>query len=403
MTRAVLDASPTGPTAAERCDPIVSGSPETTAPLGLYLHIPFCRALCPYCTFPRGLYDADLKRRYVAALAEEIRRAGDGSDVDTIYFGGGTPSLLEPEELARLLATCRAAFRVASDAEITLEANPEGVDVRRLAAYRAVGVTRLSLGVQSFRDEELQRIGRDHTAAQAVAAVEAAREAGFDNLSLDLMLWLPGQRLADWLESVETLVALAPEHASLYLLELYPHVPLAATMARAGWSRASEDEAADMYLQGLARLDEAGYEQYEISNVARHGRRARHNLKYWTGGAWLGFGCGAHSTRHDLRWSNVSTVEHYVRRIEAGQDAVAERQRLTVTDRLVEALVMGLRLTEGVDLTDIARRYGVDVEARFGADLAPFFEAGLLVRAGTRWRLTRQGMLLANEVMRVFV
>jgi oxygen-independent coproporphyrinogen-3 oxidase len=377
-------------------------APETT-PLGLYLHVPFCTALCPYCTFPRGLYDASLARRYVAALAEEIRRAGDGSLVDTIYFGGGTPSLLAPDEVACLLETCREAFRVAPEAEITLEANPDTLDLTRLAGYRAAGVNRLSVGAQSFRDEELQRLGRQHTAARTVAAVQAAREAGFDNLNVDLIGWLPGQRLADWLESIEALVALAPEHASLYLLELYPHVPLAAQMARAGWGRADEDEAAEMYLQGLARLDAVGYEQYEISNVARPGRRARHNLKYWTGGAWIGFGAGAHSTRTGRRWRNVAAVEAYLQRIEAGVGAAVERQRLSLADQLAERLIMGLRLVEGVDLAEIAARYGVDVWARFGADLAPFLDLGLLVREGARLRLTRSGMLVANEIMRVFL
>lgn len=374
-----------------------------TTPLGLYLHVPFCTSLCPYCTFPRGLYDPDLKRRYVDALEREIRLAGDGSDADTIYFGGGTPSLLDPDEVARLLETCRAGFRVAPDTEVTLEANPEGLDRARLAAYRAAGVNRLSLGVQSFRDEDLRRLGRRHTAADTVAAFDAARAAGFDNVSVDLMLWLPGQRLADWLESVEAVVRLAPDHVSLYLLELYPHVPLAIEMARAGWSRADDEEAAAMYLEGLARLDAAGFEQYEISNVARAGRRARHNLKYWSGGAWIGFGCGAHSTRGAMRWHNVSAVESYLRRVEAGADPVAERQCLTPADRLAEHLILGLRLVEGVDLAEVAVRYGVDVWARFGPELAPFLETGLLTRDEERLRLTRQGMLLANEVMRVFL
>ena len=230
--------------------------------IGLYLHVPFCGSICHYCNFNRGLFDAPLKARYVAALEREIRTAGDGQPADTIYFGGGTPSLLEPAEIGRLVAACRAAFAVAADAEVTLEANPETVTAARLAAYREAGVTRLSFGVQSFDDAELRALGRAHDAARARAAVAEARAAGFDNVSLDLMMWLPGQRLADWQASVEALVALGPEHASLYLLELYPNAPLREEMARAGTSQAPDEDAADMYLWALDRLDAAGYQQY---------------------------------------------------------------------------------------------------------------------------------------------
>src|SRR5436190_3568136 len=194
--------------------------------LGLYLHIPFCSAICNYCNFNRGLFDADLKERYVAALLREIMTSGDGSPADTIYFGGGTPSLLEPWEIGALIQACRRAFDVAADAEVTMEANPETVTPERLAAFREAGINRLSYGVQSFRDEELQRLSRLHSASRAAEAFAMARAAGFDNLSLDLMMWLPQQAVSEWLESVDALIALAPEHASLYLLELYPNAPL---------------------------------------------------------------------------------------------------------------------------------------------------------------------------------
>src|SRR5947209_1043601 len=298
---------------------------------GLYLHIPFCSAICNYCNFNRGLFDADLKRRYVDALVREITAcAADQSSIvnhqssmkaDTIYFGGGTPSLLEPEEIARIIRACDEAFDVAADCEVTLEANPETVTEARLAGYRAAGVDRLSFGVQSFRDEELRRLSRLHGADRARAAYAEARAAGFDNVSLDLMMWLPGQRVDDWLESVDAAAALGPEHLSLYLLEVYPNAPLKEEMARAQWSQAPDEDAAAMYLTAMERLDAAGYEQYEISNVARPGRRSRHNLKYWTDGDWLGFGCGAHSTRDGVRWKNVSSTEEYVERLARGKPA----------------------------------------------------------------------------------
>jgi oxygen-independent coproporphyrinogen III oxidase len=371
--------------------------------LGIYIHIPFCSAICNYCNFNRGLFDGDLKRRYVDAIEKEIVSAADGRTADTIYFGGGTPSLLEPAEVGRLVQACRNAFDVTLDAEVTLEANPETVSVERLAGFRQAGANRLSFGVQSFDDDELRRLGRLHTAARAREALAEARSAGFDNVSLDLMMWLPQQAVSGWLRNVDELAGLQPDHASLYILEVYPNAPLRDEMARAGWSQAPDEDAADMYLGAMAALDRAGYEQYEISNVARPGRRSRHNLKYWQDGNWLGFGCGAHSTDAGTRWRNVSGTAEYVERIDAGQSIVAERRALTPDERVEEALFMGLRLCEGLDLDAFHMRYGVDAWARFGDALGPFVEADVLRWSGSRLALTREGMLVANEVMAALV
>jgi oxygen-independent coproporphyrinogen-3 oxidase len=410
-------------------------SAQPPASLGLYVHIPFCSAICNYCNFNRGLFDGALKARYIEALIDEIRQAGlkactttdvvrtlrsgdvafdPTTDVvqasgtadiqaDTIFFGGGTPSLLEPAEIQRIIAACETSFDVGADREVTLEANPESVTEERLAAYRAAGVNRLSFGVQSFRDDELEKLSRLHGAARARAAYGEARRAGFDNISLDLMMWLPGQRLEAWLESIEAAVALGPEHLSLYLLEVYPNAPLKDLMARSRWSQAPDEDAAAMYLAAMERLDAAGYVQYEISNVARAGRSSRHNLKYWRDGAWLGFGCGAHSTHDGIRWKNVAGIEEYVDRIGRGQPAAIDVRRLSAGERLGDALFMALRLTDGVNLDEIRRRYGVDVWDRYGPELEPFVQNGCLMRDCDRLRLTRRGMLLANEVMTVFV
>ncbi|MEO8260062.1 MAG: radical SAM family heme chaperone HemW [Acidobacteriota bacterium] len=371
--------------------------------LGLYLHIPFCSAICNYCNFNRGLFDAALKARYVEALIAEIGQSAAAAPADTIFFGGGTPSLLEPAEIQRIIAACQHRFDLAADREVTLEANPESVTEERLAAYRAAGVNRLSFGVQSFLDSELKRLSRLHGAARARAAYQEARRAGFDNISLDLMMWLPAQRLPEWLESIDAAVALGPDHLSLYLLEVYPNAPLRDEMARSRWSQAPDEDAAGMYLAAMDRLDAAGYLQYEISNVARPGRMSRHNLKYWSDGDWLGFGCGAHSTCDGVRWKNVAGIEDYVRRIEGGQSVETDRRRLPVGERLEDALFMGLRLSDGVSLDEIRRRYGVDVWQKYGDALEPFVQNGCLMRDCGRLRLTRQGMLLANEVMSVFV
>jgi oxygen-independent coproporphyrinogen-3 oxidase len=389
--------------------------------LGLYIHVPFCSAICNYCNFNRGLFDADLKHRYVGALISEIGKErlrpcraeqpvllrGEASaserGVDTIYFGGGTPSLLEPHEIDRIIRACEEHFDVAPDREVTLEANPETVTKERLEGYRRAGVNRLSFGVQSFRDDELRRLSRLHGAQRAREALGEARAAGFENVSLDLMMWLPGQTVGEWLESVDEAAALGPEHLSLYLLEVYPNAPLRDEMARARWSQAPDEDAATMYVTAMERLEAAGYEQYEISNVGRPGRRSRHNLKYWTDGEWLGFGCGAHSTRDGVRWKNVSATEEYVDRVGRGLPTGVDVHRLTEAERLGDALFMGLRLNDGIDERDLERRYGIDVWKQYGSDLQPYVEGGLLMRQDRRMRLTRRGMLLANEVMAVFV
>ena len=371
--------------------------------LGLYVHIPFCSAICNYCNFNRGLFDPDQKTRYVRALLTEITKKGDASPADTIFFGGGTPSLLEPSEIGGIIDTCRRSFALTPDAEVTLEANPETVTRDRLRAFRDAGVNRLSYGVQSFRDEELLRLSRLHSAARAREAFDLAREAGFDNVSLDLMMWLPQQTVEQWLSSVDALIALGPDHASLYLLEIYPNAPLRDAMARSKWSLAPDDDAAEMYLGAMARLDHGGYVQYEISNVSRPGLESRHNLKYWSDGEWLGFGCGAHSTRSGIRKKNIASTEDYISAIAAGRSVESERRVLSDQERFEEAVFTGLRLTEGVNLDAVRTRYGVDVWDRYGEDLRPFVDQRMLIYDGGAIRLTRDGMLLANEVMTVFI
>ena len=370
--------------------------------LGLYVHIPFCSAICNYCNFNRGLFDADLKTRYISALLTDIQSRADGAPADTIYFGGGTPSLLEPREVEAIIQSCRRSFAVAEDVEITLEANPESVTPERLADFREAGVNRVSFGVQSFRDEELLRLSRLHSAARAREAFGMARAAGFDNISLDLMMWLPQQTAEQWLESVDALVELGPEHASMYMLEIYPNAPLRDAMARSQWSVAPDETVAEMYLSGLDRMDSAGYVQYEISNVARPGRASRHNLKYWTDGEWLGFGCGAHSTRSGVRWKSLASTEEYISAAEQGQPEV-DRRPLSPEERLEESLFTGLRLNVGVDLRTVKERYGVDVWTEFGRELQPFVDEGFLIYDDRSLRLTRAGMLLAHEVMTVFI
>ena len=378
--------------------------PPPLAPLGIYVHVPFCAAICNYCNFNRGLFDADLKTRFVDAVCREIRSHGTPRvPADSIFFGGGTPSLLAPADVERILNACHDTFALAADTEITMEANPEGVTPELLAAFRARGVNRISFGVQSFRDDELRRLTRLHSAGRAREAVADARRAGFDNLSLDLMMWLPGQTVPQWLESVDALIEVGPDHASLYMLEVYPNAPLRDLMARAALSVAPDDDVAEMYLRAMERLEDAGFEQYEISNVARPGRRSRHNLKYWQDGEWIGVGPGAHSTRAGVRTKNESSVTTYLNMVETGIPVTVERREMDPATRLEEALFTGLRLSDGVVVADIARRYGVDPWSRFGAELQPFVDGGWLRYDGVAFRLTRPGMLVAHDIMAVFV
>ena len=388
--------------------------------LGLYLHIPFCQAICSYCNFNRGLLDEQLKTRYVDALEREIRSADlhgvpvttAGRKADTLFFGGGTPSLLAPAEIAGLIAACRDTYELAPDAEITLETNPETASASRLEAFRSAGVNRISFGVQSFDDEELRRLGRIHSAARAREAIRAARASGFGNVSLDLMFWLPGQTTATWRRTVDEAIALEPRHLSLYLLELYPNAPLKDTMAREqvrtpaarlSWEQTADDEAADMYLEALERLDAARFVQYEISNVAQPGFHSRHNVKYWQGGDWRGFGCGAHSTVDGGRWKTVASTQDYVERMANGVPVAVDPQQLSPGERLEEALFTGLRLSEGIDVGNFEARFGVEPWSRYGDHLAPFLEEGYLWRTHMRFGLTRRGMLVANEILATFV
>jgi len=386
-----------------RLSSVSSAVCSTSGEVGVYLHIPFCSAICDYCNFNRGLYDETLKQRYVNAIKDEIERWDDSRSVDSIFFGGGTPSLLSANDVYEILEACRSAFDVVSDVETTLEMNPESCTQSGVEEFLAAGITRVSLGVQSFLDHELKRLGRAHTVNEAKAAITAIRSAGCNNLSIDLMLWLPGQTRADCLKSVNEMVRCDPDHASLYMLEIYPNSPLRDEMARSDWSLAPEEDASGMYFDGLGVTDDAGYQQYEISNVARPARQSRHNLKYWRYQNWVGFGCGAHSMLDGWRWKNISETTVYIDAIGQRRPVAEVRRNLSAEELLGEAMFMGLRLNEGIDVHELGEQYGIDLRTRFGPDLEPYMEQGLLIDEDGRWCLTRKGMLLSNEVMNTFV
>jgi len=377
-------------------------------PLGLYLHVPFCRAKCAYCDFSSYPHLEHLHERYVAALCQELTLAAEECrplDVDSIYIGGGTPSTLPPALLCQVLAKCRQAFAVSADAEISLEANPGTLQPDALTALLRAGVNRLSLGAQSFNDHELRLLGRIHGAEQTREAVRLARRAGLRNLNLDLIYGLPNQNLAEWGASLEQAVQLAPEHLSAYALSVEEGTPLAGRIARGELPAPDPDLVADMYEQAEQCLERAGYEHYEISNWALRAAtgcaspfRCRHNGKYWHVEPYLGFGAGAHSHWHGERWSNVLHPLEYVTRIEQRMSAVAERTPIPSADSMAESMMLGLRLMEGVDLQAFARRYGCDLLRVYAAPIAELEALGLLEHDDCSVRLTPRGHLLGNQV-----
>jgi len=284
---------------------------------GLYVHIPFCSSRCSYCDFATGLYESELAERYVTALIEEIRTSRhSGANVDTVYFGGGTPSLLAPAQLDRILATLSEQFEMNPTAEITLEINPGSVTREKLEAFRSLGINRASFGAQTFDDRELAKLGRSHTAADALKTFKDLRSAGFSNISFDLIAGLPGQTLPGWQRNIKQALDLNPEHLSFYLLEVHSGTPFAEHIRRGLQPVPDDDLAGVMYQWMLNEACEAGYEHYEISNLCRRGFHSRHNVKYWTGAPYYGFGCWAHSyDGKTRRWSNHRDVLMYVETI----------------------------------------------------------------------------------------
>jgi oxygen-independent coproporphyrinogen-3 oxidase len=384
--------------------------------LSLYIHIPFCDHRCAYCDFNAYAGLDSLMPRYVAALAAEIAAWAQllgPRPLATVFFGGGTPSLLPLPLLARVVDAVRAAFPVLADAEWSLEANPGTVDAVSLRGLRALGINRLSLGVQSFDDAELRRLDRIHDAATAEAAYHAARAAGFANVNLDLMFGLAGQDLASWERTLRRALALQPEHLSLYALTVEEGTPLAHQVARGLAPEPDPDLQAAMYAHAQALLATAGYEQYEISNWARPGLACRHNLVYWRDGEWLGVGAGAHSHLAGRRLAAVRSPVAYVRRVLAMEgdavpcDAGASRvpfpwiafvEEPEPATAMADYVTLALRLSEGLSLSAFAHRFGVAFETVFGEALADLTRLGLLVRDGDRLRIPPTARFLAGEV-----
>lgn len=389
---------------------IIAPSPSD-APLGIYIHIPFCAHICPYCDFNTYAGKDDLIPRYVDAVVHELEiRAGEvgGRPASTVYFGGGTPSLLDPAQIGRILDAARSHYDVLPGAEITMEANPNGLDEARLAGYRAVGVDRMSIGAQTLDRRGLRRLGRQHEAVDVLDSVRAARQAGFDRLNLDFIFGWPGQDREVWRADLRRVLELGdegPDHLSLYSLIIEPGTPYADAAARGILHIPDDDEAADLYEDAIAILADAGWDHYEIANWARTpDRYSRHNAIYWQHGDYLGIGAGAFGTVGGRRVMNQLLPERYITDIEGGTLPHSNTEDVDGDTSFGETMMLGLRLLDhGVDAGAFAARHGVGLFKHFGPQIARMQDVGLLERTERGVRLTERGMMLANDVAAEFL
>ncbi|MCZ6891535.1 MAG: radical SAM family heme chaperone HemW [Chloroflexi bacterium] len=396
-------------------------APREQEPLALYIHIPFCETKCPYCDFNTYAGIEQLIPTYIDALIQEVGLWSvtlGPVPIGTIFFGGGTPSYVPPEHIGRLLSTVRSAFTLAANAEITLESNPGDVTMERLARWRAAGVNRLSIGVQSLDDELLRLLGRRHTSQDAVDAFGYAQAAGFDDVNLDLMYGLPDQSIDQWRRTLQDTIALGPRHLSLYCLTREEGTPLEAWVRDGSVPTPDPDLAADMYELAEEIAGRSGFEHYEISNWALPGHACRHNLSYWRNQSYLGVGPGAHSYLQGHRFANLSSPREYIKRVSlraAGASTpkdfpsalrdgpVDMMERVDARLEMGETMMLGLRLADGVTGDGFNARFGQTLMDVFGAAIQELEEFGLLQWNGDRLLLTPRGRLLGNEVFQRFL
>lgn len=369
---------------------------------GVYVHLPFCPYICPYCDFAKWPYRRSAMERYLEALRAEIAAAPQVS-ASTLFFGGGTPNAIPASRIVELIDILRKRFNLPAGAEITLEANPEPELCEDFAAYRSAGVTRLSLGVQSFEDGELRVLGRRHTAADVAVAVRRARDAGFDDLSLDLIFGVPGQTPSSWEASVRAAIDLRPDHISTYGLTIESGTPYAQWHEREPQAFASNDLEAEQYRIAIEQLQRAGFEQYEISNFARPGHRCFHNLNYWKNGDYLGLGVGAASYLDGVRKVHTRDLGAYISAAMAGEPIPGDAERLLGAARAGEAAMLALRTGEGVELDSFRERYGIDFLSSYERPIQELKSAGMLEVTPTHVRLTSAGRFMANDVCGEFI
>jgi oxygen-independent coproporphyrinogen-3 oxidase len=396
--------------------------------LGVYLHIPFCQTKCHYCDFVSGPFPEKWISPYVEALKKEIQQTDQvlrrvqidralvtPAIVDSIYFGGGTPSTIEACQISEINRVVRTVFNVSAEVEVTLEVNPGSVDSEKVRQYKEAGINRVSIGIQAFQDHLLEKMGRSHSVEEGIAAIDLFRRAGFCNISIDIIAGLPGQSPNDWQDTLRMIHLLAPEHISMYLLELHPCTVFGQLYSQSGSATGpvarsctvpelpGEELVVQCYTEAIQQFIALGYLHYEISNFAKPGRESRHNLKYWTDQPFLGFGCSAFSYLEGRRWGNERSLRRYIERINRDYHAVDCLYQLSEQEVQEEAIFLGLRVMGGLDIRDFKARFGFDFYERFSAPIAQLREGGLVECNSERVRLTPSGCLLSNEVFTEFL
>ena len=371
---------------------------------GIYVHVPFCRSKCRYCDF-YSITDTSRMDQWLEACLAEIRMAEKPCGIaDTIYMGGGTPSLLGARRIGRLLEGIGAHFAMGTDIEVTLEVNPGTVNADVLRDYRAAGVNRLNIGVQSFDDENLRFLGRIHSREEAFRSIHWAQQAGFENIGLDLIYALPGQTMEAWQKDLETALAFSPAHLSCYSLTYAPGTPMTQSLERGQFDPLPEETCADLFLFTHDLLADQGCPPYEISNFARDALlQSRHNRKYWEDAAYIGLGPAAHSYNQGRRWWNVASVAEYTGLLRTGRQPVLEIEQLSAAQMMIEAVYLGLRRTAGISMKDFASRFGVDFKTCFADALDNYLKAGCLCLTPDTCALTRTGMLYADAIAAGFI
>ena len=375
----------------------------TDAPSAAYVHVPFCRHRCGYCDFPLVAGRDDLIDDYLAALEIELAQLEEPRRIDTLFLGGGTPTHLPPALLRRLMSLLQSWFRLSPGYEFSVEANPSGLDDDRIEVLRAAGVNRVSLGVQAFDSGSLQVLERDHQPTEARAVIDDLHSHGFQNVSLDLIFGVPGQSLTDWRHSLEVAVTSGVSHVSTYGLTYEKGTTFWRRREQGVLVSIEEEHERDMYCLAMDRIPEAGLMQYEISNFARPGVECRHNLVYWRGESYFGFGPGAARYLDGVRSSNFRGVKTWIQRLLGGDSCIAERETLSPVARAGELIMLGLRMTGGVDLSRFRLHSGFDLHELHGRTVCRFVDAGLLEEADGFVRLTREGRLLADTVAAEFL
>jgi oxygen-independent coproporphyrinogen-3 oxidase len=370
---------------------------------GIYVHLPFCPYICPYCDFAKWPHKASTARRYMDALHCEIDAVTADDGEHTVFLGGGTPNTYAPPEIAGLLARIASKFPAARRPEVTIEVNPELVTAGALEAYAAAGVTRLSIGVQSFVETEIRTLGRRHDAGQVRAAIAAARSAGIGSVSLDLMFAVPGQSKKSWRISLETAIALAPDHVSTYGLTVEEGTPYADWRDREPAAFPDQDLEGDLYEIAIDTLETAGFEHYEISNFARPGHRCAHNANYWANGEYIGFGVGAASYRGGVRSTHTRDLDAYVSAASQGGKIPDQSERLEGAQRAGEAVMLALRTAQGLSFAAFKERYELEFLEYYASIVEPYRAAGLLEVDAAGARLTKRGRFVANDICATFI